>query len=442
MGRRRGLTYRKKGTHIPHKKRRKSKQVTEQPPNDESTEQPLETRGPYEITPLDLLADVATTEQSQEQQNVKSTQKVTDQEEAYDVSSLDLLANVVTTEQPQEQEDVESTQQLLETQGSVLSPPQTTDFLTQTRQIGAKYGLLEIGDDGGGSYNFGSTPSFALIGGLRMPVFTHIFTLRNDKTWKVTVLGKEISHSQLLSEIPPVLEDVEQLFKIVLFYNKCPGNPDEKYIPICRQRSPSGNAKFENSMGDIIASEEQGFPIVSGNLTFKRTIRHKNCTILVKGTRCISCVNFRNNLKQLLHRSKKVEESDKTSASSHVPLKLLDSEELTVMPTLVGPSSRILLWDQQKKKQAELSNKKSMRWHPMMIRWCLQLKSISRAAYDLINKSGFFSLPTSRTLCDYEHYTSLSPGKVNAHFLKQQVEAIEFSKLPEAKKNVVLLLMK
>ena len=42
-----------------------------------------------------------------------------------------------------------------------------------------------------------------------------------------------------------------------------------------------------------------------------------------------------------------------------------------------------------------------MRWHPRMIKWCLNIKLHSSAAYEAIRESGFISLPSSRTLRDY-----------------------------------------
>ena len=53
---------------------------------------------------------------------------------------------------------------------------------------------------------------------------------------------------------------------------------------------------------------------------------------------------------------------------------------------------RRLFWDEQK-KAAKVKNARQMRWHPMMIRWCLNLKLLSTKAYHSLRTSGFIKLP-------------------------------------------------
>ncbi|KAJ8309864.1 hypothetical protein KUTeg_011729 [Tegillarca granosa] len=51
-----------------------------------------------------------------------------------------------------------------------------------------------------------------------------------------------------------------------------------------------------------------------------------------------------------------------------------------------------------------------MRWHPMIVRWCLFMRQKSTKAYDAMRESGFINLPSSRTLYDYSHYTKSTLG--------------------------------
>ncbi|VDI13379.1 Hypothetical predicted protein [Mytilus galloprovincialis] len=51
-----------------------------------------------------------------------------------------------------------------------------------------------------------------------------------------------------------------------------------------------------------------------------------------------------------------------------------------------------------------------MRWHPMLIRWCLSMRSKSAKAYDSMRDSGFIKLQRTRTLFDYLHYTNSALG--------------------------------
>ena len=62
-------------------------------------------------------------------------------------------------------------------------------------------------------------------------------------------------------------------------------------------------------------------------------------------------------------------------------------------------SIKWLFWEQQ--REALRSSSRQMRWHPTMIKWCLNIKLRSSAAYEAIRDSGFISLPSSCTLQDY-----------------------------------------
>ena len=55
-------------------------------------------------------------------------------------------------------------------------------------------------------------------------------------------------------------------------------------------------------------------------------------------------------------------------------------------------SFRCLFWDQQF-QAAKTRDARQMRWHPSMIRWCLNLKLLSSAAYHSLRTSGFLKLP-------------------------------------------------
>ena len=71
-------------------------------------------------------------------------------------------------------------------------------------------------------------------------------------------------------------------------------------------------------------------------------------------------------------------------------------------------SVKRLFWEQQCK--FETSGKNGMRWHPMIIRWCLYMRNKSAKAYDAMRDSGFIQLPSARTLFDYSHYTKSALG--------------------------------
>ena len=56
------------------------------------------------------------------------------------------------------------------------------------------------------------------------------------------------------------------------------------------------------------------------------------------------------------------------------------------------------------------SKKTEVRWHPLFIRWCLNIMLMSSKTYQVIRESGFICLPSQRTLKDYTQWTKLQPG--------------------------------
>ncbi|CAG2204422.1 unnamed protein product [Mytilus edulis] len=58
-------------------------------------------------------------------------------------------------------------------------------------------------------------------------------------------------------------------------------------------------------------------------------------------------------------------------------------------------------------KCMNLQSTKVVRWHTIILRWCLYLRQKSS---DTLTDFGFITLPSSRTLFDYSHYTRNDNG--------------------------------
>ena len=59
---------------------------------------------------------------------------------------------------------------------------------------------------------------------------------------------------------------------------------------------------------------------------------------------------------------------------------------------LPSGSFKELFWNQQM-KVAQLRSHSAMRWHPLMIKWCIYLRHISSGCYEAIRQSGCITLP-------------------------------------------------
>ncbi|XP_069106990.1 uncharacterized protein [Argopecten irradians] len=246
-------------------------------------------------------------------------------------------------------------------------------------------------------------------------------------------------------------------------YSVCFGSPDE-----CFQSMVEIGTLINNNSGDTSAYREGDFKAVKGNVSYSSTIRNTLCKFLVQGARCQPCSKVRHMLwgrkTRQEEKSRQLENSPVTNyiekKSRHVDMdrkalidkikqqkgkiKGLQDElnrqrryfkqelrskgvELDVgqnieMCDLMAScqddiqkafpnenSLQRLFWEEQA-KFASAKSAKGMRWHPMVIRWCLYLRQKSSAAYEAMRNSGFIHLPSARTLFDYSHYTKSALG--------------------------------
>ena len=70
-----------------------------------------------------------------------------------------------------------------------------------------------------------------------------------------------------------------------------------------------------------------------------------------------------------------------------------------------------IFWNQQKKSLTKKGNaKKGIRWHPLIIKWCLYLRHQSSKEYETIRDSGCIALPSQRTLRDHSNAVKAVSG--------------------------------
>ena len=102
-----------------------------------------------------------------------------------------------------------------------------------------------------------------------------------------------------------------------------------------------------------------------------------------------------------------------------------------------GSFARIF-WEQQQKAMM-LKNAKSMKWDPLMIRWCLYLRHLSSSGYKMVRESGAIKLPSQRTLRDYTYVTETTAG-FSANVDQQIMEAANIHECNIIDKYIILIM--
>ena len=97
-----------------------------------------------------------------------------------------------------------------------------------------------------------------------------------------------------------------------------------------------------------------------------------------------------------------------------------------------------IFWEQQQ-QSSTVKVSRSMKWEPMMIRWCLYLRHLSTNAYETIRSSGVLKLPSQRTLRDDLHFIGATTG-FSCNVDKQLIDAAKIDTCPKREKAVVILI--
>ena len=123
---------------------------------------------------------------------------------------------------------------------------------------------------------------------------------------------------------------------------------------------------------------------------------------------------------------------------AHKGLQQIMAAESKRMAESLPNSFQKLFWQQQN-EAASKSSAKGMRWHPLMIKWCLYLRHRSSGAYDLLRESGCLKLPSQRTLRDYTHFVKAATG-FSTEVDEMIAQAANIDECEEYQRYVLLIL--
>ena len=121
-------------------------------------------------------------------------------------------------------------------------------------------------------------------------------------------------------------------------------------------------------------------------------------------------------------------------------ISIMEEEDAGVESSFPPDSFQHIFWKHQLDSVARSGKKKNgVRWHPLMIKFCIYLRHVSSKSYEVLRQSGVIHLPSQRTLKDYTNCVKASPGfshDVDAQLLS----SINAKSCPSWHKLVILLL--
>ena len=254
--------------------------------------------------------------------------------------------------------------------------------------------------------------------------------------------------------------------------------------------------KGQRGNGAAIAVIEDSHVIDTSGKPCFQTIRRVDCHILCENPasssgplRCDCCKSLRGTLRSALSRQKNSSQSGNTSISSHtkysalttsesksrmknlhsslrsalqhvrileekisklievesVTLREEDGDDITAIMNSVqhlvqekfpASSPQRIFWDQQVLYNS-VKDKRQMRWHPLVLRFALNLKYMSTSAYKAVRQSGIIHLPSERTLADYTHWSTPHAG-VQIEYIKRYSSMLD--DVPCKQRHSVLLM--
>ena len=301
-------------------------------------------------------------------------------------------------------------------------------------------------------------------------IVTHSLTINVDLSWTLFVNQHKIDADTCvaLRSFAGPLNGVKlsQLLATVDKLLICAGQPDDHFVRMVLAKK----GKILSSNGKVVAYVDNERVELNGEL-YPQTVRTSECEVIGHSVKCSSCSQYRATLRSMYHRwnkrklhgggqSSTTESSSETSKFTNerylnTPEKIAKIDDLrrrahnaeqtvtklrekvrklteeqgevldqtfqqdlfhimqensdNIKKAYPEGSFARLFWDEQL-KAATASDARQVRRHPVIIKWCLNLKLMSSSTYHALRSSGFIKLPSERTLRDYTHYFENKPG--------------------------------
>ena len=272
----------------------------------------------------------------------------------------------------------------------------------------------------------------------------------NNGEHTLKVLGHVVNDQSLYSFPLTSTKHITNGLAILGSKKLCMGNDD--FEDVCRNRNAENLATFVNAEGETSALEE-----LYKNRKLVRTV---NCLRLCAASedRCNvcqmyktflymcrtrlrsamskpklthrldymnpnmlreRCLNSRDEIRGLKRRINVLVEQIHTDCTkngieledglSTSFVKIMQDNKNAALQNFQEGSIQHLLWQQQLEAATQIDSRQ-MRWHPILLRWCIALHAKSPSAYKMMKNSKILTLPCENTLRDYTKFTDAGSG--------------------------------
>ena len=280
-----------------------------------------------------------------------------------------------------------------------------------------------------------------------VPPVTVLYTVTIDMStmqWELWVLGKQVvkNNSNILCNIPHSIQcdSLKELLSILDVSYACPGFPMDTATrilalqdDICRDilhsstllrardchmllQQSAGHAKTlcdpctsfkrkiqsktSRSVGKNLAENSNTPAKTTPNVFLSTPQKLKKLASLAMEKEAAT-----RKIRQLKDRISNLVSTSNISVSEELDedlSEIMTAESEQIYNTFPKDSFQYMFWKEQVAAMS-VTNPCQRRWNPLMIKWCLNLKMISSAAYHNLRTSGMLVLPSERTLRDYSN---------------------------------------
>lgn len=145
--------------------------------------------------------------------------------------------------------------------------------------------------------------NISVLSGPSSLVINDCIVIKSDYSWILYVHRNQLDRAKCpaLSNIPEKLssQSLQVLVTSLEKFNVCPGHPDKHFVEMGIYK----NGKFMSKDGKKVAAKVDNYSnVILNGKQYDVTVRSANCELVVQGSKCASCIMYRDSLRRMHHQ--------------------------------------------------------------------------------------------------------------------------------------------